>query len=93
MDELIEENFPKTLQLDLIEAATDRNDPEVIRKLENYQNSFSPLDPLAPYRAAIHGGNYERGRELFIGRMEVNCLRCHQVKTVGGTAGPARASS
>jgi quinoprotein glucose dehydrogenase len=89
LDELIEENFPKTLQLDLIEAATDRNDPEVIRKLENYQNSFSPLDPLAPYRAAIHGGNYERGRELFIGRMEVNCLRCHQVKTVGGTAGPA----
>jgi len=88
LDQLREGRFPENLHLDLIEAATRQNDPEVADKLAAYRNTFSPDDTLSDYRAALHGGNYERGRDLFIGRGEVRCLRCHAVKNVGGTAGP-----
>ncbi len=88
LDQLREGRFPENLHLDLIEAATRQNDPEVADKLAAYRNAFSPDDTLSDYRAALHGGNYERGRDLFIGRGEVRCLRCHAVKNVGGTAGP-----
>jgi quinoprotein glucose dehydrogenase len=88
LDQLSSGNFPETLQLDLLQAAAGRSDPDVTGKLAAYKNSFPPEDSLGAYRAALHGGDYERGRDLFIGRMEVRCLRCHQVKKVGGTAGP-----
>ena len=88
LSQLLDGQFPETLQLDLIEAAAMREDGQVKEHLDRYRNSFSADDPLAPYRAALQGGSYERGRDLFIGRMEVKCLRCHKVKTVGGRAGP-----
>ena len=85
---LVEGTFPDALQLDLIEAAAQRKNPRIAEKLKVYRESFPPSDALAPYRTALHGGSYTRGRELFIGRMEVKCLRCHKVKSVGGSAGP-----
>ena len=88
LSQLLDGQFPETLQLDLIEAAAMREDGQVKEHLDRYRNSFAAGDPLAPYRAALQGGSYERGRDLFIGRMEVKCLRCHKVKTVGGSAGP-----
>ncbi len=88
LDQLCEGRFPEDLHLDLIEAAKRQNDPEVADKLAAYRNTFSPDDALSAYRAALHGGDYDRGRDLFIGRGEVRCLRCHAVKNVGGTAGP-----
>ena len=85
---LVDGTFPKPLQLDLVQAAAVRKNPLVQEKLKAYQDSFASTDALAPYRTALQGGSYTRGRELFIGRMEVKCLRCHKVKTVGGSAGP-----
>ena len=88
LSRLIKGNFPSTLQLDLVEAASKRENPLIQEKLKNYRDMLPPDDPLATYRTSLHGGDYARGRELFIGRMEVKCLRCHKVKTVGGSAGP-----
>ncbi|MEC7695530.1 MAG: PVC-type heme-binding CxxCH protein [Planctomycetota bacterium] len=88
LSRLIEGNFPSTLQLDLVEAASQRDNPLIQEKLKNYRDALPSDDPLAAYRTSLHGGDYARGRELFIGRMEVKCLRCHKVKTVGGSAGP-----
>ena len=88
LTQLLDGRFPESLQLDLVEAAGARENPKIQEKLAHYRNSFADDDPLAPYRTSLHGGSYDRGRDLFIGRMEVKCLRCHKVKTVGGSAGP-----
>ncbi len=85
---LVDGTFPESLQLDLVEAVAERKSPQIQESLQAYRDSFPSTDALAEYRTALHGGSYTRGRELFIGRMEVKCLRCHKVKTVGGSAGP-----
>ena len=48
----------------------------------------SPEDPLAKHRVALAGGSIERGREIFLTRSEVSCVRCHQVEGKGGAVGP-----
>ena len=60
---LVEGTFPDALQLDLIEAAAQRKNPQIEEKLKVYRESFPPSDSLAPYRTALHGGSYTRGRE------------------------------
>jgi quinoprotein glucose dehydrogenase len=45
-------------------------------------------DPLAVYREVLRGGDVKAGRAIFFERLDVACLRCHQVKDKGGTVGP-----
>ena len=41
------------------------------------------------WRPLLAGGDAERGRKIFLEKVEVQCSRCHQVKREGGTVGPA----
>jgi quinoprotein glucose dehydrogenase len=43
---------------------------------------------LAPYRETLHGGDAERGRQIFFEKAEVNCVRCHRIGPDGGEVGP-----
>jgi len=84
---------PPELQLDLIEAATKRNDPEFRRKLQQYEKSKPKGDPLALYREVLAGGDAQRGMTIFTSKAAVECLRCHKVKgptgeIAGGEVGP-----
>ncbi|MCA9070577.1 MAG: HEAT repeat domain-containing protein, partial [Planctomycetaceae bacterium] len=88
LERLIKKNVDPEIQLDILEAAKDRNTPELARLLKTYEVSLSPTDPLAAFQVALAGGNPQRGEEIFFGRSEVSCRRCHMIKGSGGEVGP-----
>ena len=83
---LKEGKVPAELQLDLVEAGRSR--PDLKGEVETWEKSHSSGDELAGYRLALAGGNADRGRELFFGRGELSCRRCHTIAGQGGAVGP-----
>ena len=62
-------------------------------KLDQYEASRSKNDPLSPYRETLAGGDVRRGRQIFLSKAEVSCLRCHKITMsaaagLGGEVGP-----
>ncbi|MGO9920581.1 MAG: PVC-type heme-binding CxxCH protein [Isosphaeraceae bacterium] len=93
IDRLLAGKVAPEIQLDLLEAAGGRREPEFRRKLEDYEKSRARNDPLASYREAMAGGDSGRGMTVFIAKAEVACLRCHKIKppageVMGGEVGP-----
>ena len=93
LDRLIAGKVPPEIQLDLIEAAAHRPSEELRSRLQRYEASKPKNDPLSPYRETLAGGNARRGRQIFLSKAEVSCLRCHKYtmfggRSVGGEVGP-----
>jgi quinoprotein glucose dehydrogenase len=93
LDRLIAGKVASEIQLDLLEAAGRRNEPEFRLKLEAYEASKPKDDPLANYREVLAGGDRERGMALFTAKSELECVRCHKIKGLageqsGGEVGP-----
>jgi quinoprotein glucose dehydrogenase len=84
LDRLISGKVPPEIQLDLIEAAGRKASPELRTKLERYEAARPKTDPLAAYRETLAGGDARRGRQVFLSKAEVSCLRCHKITTRGG---------
>lgn len=81
---------PPAIQLDIIEAASQRSEPEIIKALADYHSQQDPADPLASFRPALAGGDTARGRSVFYNHGAAQCTRCHfgQKGRKGGIAGP-----
>ena len=60
----------------------------MIEKINAFNKTRSVKDHLGDYREALVGGNAERGREIFTGRVDVSCRRCHKNDKSGGDVGP-----
>jgi quinoprotein glucose dehydrogenase len=45
-------------------------------------------DPLGIWRDVTVGGDISAGREVFFGKTEVSCVRCHKAEQKGGDVGP-----
>ncbi|MGE3809660.1 MAG: c-type cytochrome, partial [Gemmataceae bacterium] len=88
LEALVAKKVPAELQLDLLEAAGKRNDPDIKKKLAAFEAARSKTDPLAAYRESLVGGDAEQGRRIFFFKSEVSCLRCHKIKGEGGEVGP-----
>jgi quinoprotein glucose dehydrogenase len=93
LDRLNAGKLAPEIQLDLIEAAGRRTEPDVRDKLRAYQDAKPKGDPLAGYREALAGGNARRGRAVFTDKAEIECLRCHKARAwngeiPGGEVGP-----
>ncbi|PQO34025.1 glucose dehydrogenase [Blastopirellula marina] len=89
MSKLLAGDLAEDSRLDAIEAAAAFKDsPEIASLLEQYRLSLDPADPLAEYRVALAGGNFERGRKIFFEKTEVSCVRCHRAMGTGGRVGP-----
>ncbi|MGN6386298.1 MAG: PVC-type heme-binding CxxCH protein [Verrucomicrobiota bacterium] len=91
MDKLMKGEVAKELQLDVLDAASKRNNPDLKAKLAAYEAKVAKGDQLEPYRVALYGGNKEEGRKIFFERPEAACVRCHKIKgdtTEGGEVGP-----
>lgn len=88
IDRLLTGNVPEALKLDVVDAAEKRNAPGFSAKLEAYNRKLKESHPLGAFRVAIHGGNAENGRKIFVERAEAACFRCHKVDGEGGEVGP-----
>ena len=85
---LSQNDVPPELQLDLLEAFSERPTPVATAARTAFDARRVPTDPLGRYRIALAGGDAARGREVFAGHVQAQCIRCHKVRGQGGDAGP-----
>lgn len=88
LDRLVQRKVADGIQLDLLDAAQSRGKKELLARVDSFNAQRKPDDPLRDYREAIAGGNVARGNEIFFGRAEVSCRRCHKIDGNGGDVGP-----
>lgn len=88
LDRLVQHKVSDAIQLDLLEAAKARGKKELLNSVNAFNAQRKKDDPLAEYREALIGGNAHRGSEVFFGRAEVSCRRCHKIDGNGGDVGP-----
>ena len=88
--QLLADQVPEPLQLDVLEAATARDLPELKVAVDQFKAKLPSGDPIARYKVSLHGGDAEMGREVFIGHRVGQCVRYHKVgeALAGGNAGP-----
>ncbi len=78
------------IQLDVLNAAALRNEPEIKKLLADRDAALAKNpDPLAPFQVALRGGDRSRGEKIFNNQPVLACVRCHKIGTEsGGEAGP-----
>jgi quinoprotein glucose dehydrogenase len=84
----LEGKLPDDVQLNVLEAATNRLPDGLKKNLSSYQETLADADPLATWAISIHGGDSAKGERLFFDKTELSCVRCHQVDRLGGNVGP-----
>jgi quinoprotein glucose dehydrogenase len=97
LDRLVAGKAPAEIQLDLLEAAVRRPEPEIREMIKKYESTKPQGDPLSAYREVLAGGSRERGRTIFTSRSDVECIRCHKFRgpvgdSTGGEVGPELSS-
>jgi quinoprotein glucose dehydrogenase len=85
---LAEGSAPQELELDILEAARVRQTDALKAEVARYEARLPADSPTSQYLAAMHGGDAERGRDLFFNRTEFSCLRCHKISGQGSEVGP-----
>ncbi len=81
---------PSEAALDLVIACEKSADPALQETLKARSERRTAGDAkLARWVDGLYGGDAERGREIFRGKSELECLRCHMVAGEGGVVGPA----
>ncbi|WP_164103290.1 PVC-type heme-binding CxxCH protein [Candidatus Laterigemmans baculatus] len=81
-------SLAKDVELNVIEAARQSGEEELVAKLDAQLAKATTADPLAPWLSSLAGGDAERGETLFFTKTEVSCVRCHKVAGQGGEVGP-----
>lgn len=79
---------PMELQLDLVSLLKAAPTKAGRAALKKFESTWRADDPLSRFRASLRGGNAQRGRDLFVGHLTAQCIRCHSVSGATGTAGP-----
>lgn len=88
VQKLLAEEVPAGLQLDVV-LAGQRNGGEKIKEaLAVYEARRDATNPLAVYQECLEGGDAGKGSEIFFGRADASCRRCHAVNGQGGGVGP-----
>ena len=78
---------PAAVQLDILNAAAKRPEPEFKASIAEYEAGLDKANPLAPFQVALEGGNADNGRKIF--HSSGNCVQCHKAgDRPGGEAGP-----
>jgi quinoprotein glucose dehydrogenase len=80
---------PVELQLDLLEAAKVKESNPAIKSLAaKIDIALSQRPIFGEKSVALRGGDAERGKAIFTGHRQAQCVRCHKVGTSGGEAAP-----
>jgi quinoprotein glucose dehydrogenase len=88
MVRLLKKELPPEVHLDLLDAAAKHPAAKIKGQLAAFETARRKDDHLAAYRETLVGGNAERGRNLFLYKSEVTCLKCHKLDDEGGEVGP-----
>tara|TARA_R110002095_G_scaffold147182_3_gene127265 strand:+ start:4471 stop:7755 length:3285 start_codon:yes stop_codon:yes gene_type:complete len=88
MQQLAKGDVPAEIQLDLLKAAKQKQTPALDKLLVTFDQSRPKGDAIAGYMETLSGGNAARGHEIFYGRSDTSCRRCHKIKNNGGEVGP-----
>ena len=88
VDSYLKGELEKEVQLNVLEASKDRLSKEKQGALDKYRESLAQSDPLATWLPSLEGGHAGRGAEIFYGKSELSCVRCHKIDRTGGEVGP-----
>ncbi len=88
LDRLLAGKIPADTTLDVLDAAAKKSTNDIKMRLERYESMRATDDHLSAFRESLHGGNAERGRQIFFDRRDVSCRRCHKINQDGGDVGP-----
>lgn len=88
MQRLVKHEVPAEIQLDLLNAAKAKQSPELDQLIAAFDASRPKEDAISGYIETLSGGDAARGREIFFGRSDTSCRRCHKIKNNGGEVGP-----
>lgn len=88
LDRLAQHQVSEAIQLDLLEAARSGGSKELLSRVQEFDSQRPADDPLRNYRETKVGGNAKRGYDVFFGRADVYCRRCHKIDGNGGDVGP-----
>lgn len=88
MERLNQQKVPAAIQLDLLKAAKQKQSPKLDRLLDEFEQSRPKDDVISNYIETLSGGNASRGRDIFYGRSDTSCRRCHKINDNGGEVGP-----
>jgi putative heme-binding domain-containing protein len=84
---LVKGEVPPELRLDVWNALKAAGNATRDRLRKQFEGSLATM-PRKHFSVSLHGGDAERGREIFFSHTAAQCIRCHKVGESGGTAGP-----
>lgn len=88
VEQYINEKLSPEYHLNVVEAAQGRLESEQESRLAKYRSQIAEATPLGQWLDSMKGGDSEKGSELFFGKTELSCVRCHKVDRAGGEVGP-----
>lgn len=88
LDKIIKGQGNSPTMLDVIEAAGKSPNAGVKAKLAEYQKTIPPADMMKKFRPSLHGGDVEKGKDVFLNHGAAQCVRCHIVNGYGAEVGP-----
>ncbi|TWT39229.1 PVC-type heme-binding CxxCH protein [Blastopirellula retiformator] len=85
------ENYMPQVALELEEAAAakGRSLPQFAELAERLGPNADDMSAIAPFRAALSGGDAELGERIFMTHLDAACIRCHRIGKQGSDVGPA----
>ncbi|MFK7778918.1 MAG: HEAT repeat domain-containing protein [Gimesia sp.] len=88
MKRLNQQKVPAAIQLDLLKATNQQQSAKLDHLREEFEQSRPKGDVIANYIETLAGGDASRGRDIFYGRSDISCRRCHKINNNGGEVGP-----
>ena len=88
MERLLAGQVETSLTLDVLDAVRGRSEPILTKLLSQYELRLQGESSMAPFQPVLQGGDAGKGKTWFFDKADIACLRCHQVRGVGGTLGP-----
>jgi len=77
-----------TNAIEILEAAQASENKKVQNALKQYRNNSKRISPLAKWLPALHGGDAEKGKEIFLNHPKAQCTQCHAGSEISNKLGP-----
>ena len=91
LEDLIAGRVVPQIQFEVLELATRaaKKDATLQKKLAGYTAHMAEQDVMTQFLVALHGGNANRGRRIFLTHALAQCSKCHALKQTDKQVGPS----